>query len=63
MFLVALVIVTAYSASLTSFLAVTRLNMPFNSLEELYYQSEYKVASIPGTAFQEILEVWPSYRV
>ena len=39
----ALVLYNSYAAFLTSFLAVREINLPFNSLEEMYKTTNFKV--------------------
>ena len=52
-----LLIFTAYSASLTSFLAVFKLSFPFVDFQTMYYQTDYVAGSLSGTAYELILKV------
>ena len=46
-FLTSLLVFSMYSASLTSFLAVNKINMPFEDLYGLYHTSNFEVNNIP----------------
>ncbi len=56
----ALVIYASYGASLTSFLAISKVSLPFDSLSNLYYKTSFKMGSIPGTMFEDIFMVLKS---
>ena len=47
---VALVITTTYSANLIAFLSVEKYTVPFNTLQELASQDQYKFGTLGGTA-------------
>ena len=51
-----LVVFAAYSASLTSFLAIFKVEMPFSDLETMYYETNYKIGSIRNTAFDNLFK-------
>ncbi len=50
-------IFAAYSAAFTSFLAVFRVKLPFDSFRTLYSQTDYKVGSLRGTAYDDVFRV------
>ena len=52
-----LLLYASYSASLTSFLAIVQVAYPFVDLSSLYYQSDYKIGSIGGTAMDNYFSV------
>ena len=52
-----LLLYASYSASLTSFLAIVQVAYPFVDLSSLYYQSDYKIGSVGGTAMDTYFEV------
>ena len=49
-FLFGLTIYTAYSAKLISFLSVSKVSLPFTSLEEMLENGQYSVGLVKGTA-------------
>ena len=51
-----LVFFTFYSASLTSFLAIHKPLMPFENLEDLVANSNYKLVTLTGTAYEDMLK-------
>ena len=55
-FFATLVVFAAYSASLTSFLAIFKVEMPFSDLETMYYGTNYKIGSIRNTAFDNLFK-------
>ena len=52
-----LVVFAAYSASLTSFLAVFKVSLPFEGIESMYYETNYKMGSIRNTAFDNMFRL------
>ena len=44
-----------YEATLTSFVAVHKIAMPFEGYEQLYLQSDYKVATVSGSSYSHLL--------
>ena len=50
-------ILQAFSASYTSFLSVPKELKPFNTIEELYKSTNYKIGSLIGTADFELFNV------
>ena len=60
-FFTGLVVYTAYSASLTSALAVIEIKYPFTDLQTFYEQTDYKIGSIPNTAMDELFQVKKLY--
>ena len=46
-----IIIFALYSASLTSFLAISKFNMPFEDLVSMYRDTDYYVGSLPSTYF------------
>ena len=56
-FFATLVVFAAYSASLTSFLAVFKVRLPFTDLESMYYRTDYKIGSIHNTAFDNLFKL------
>ena len=56
-FIVGLVTCTAYSASLTSFLAVKHEVFPFTDYETLLYDTNYNVVSVSGSAYIDVFQV------
>ena len=56
-FFATLVVFAAYSASLTSFLAVFKVSLPFTDLESMYYGTNYKIGSIRNTAFDNLFKM------
>lgn len=51
-----IVFMAVYSGSLVAYLAVTVVNMPFKTLEELVEQTAYKWAIVQGTIVNTVLE-------
>lgn len=45
-----------YNASLTSFLAVHKTNLPYNDVEELYLRTSHKVVTVAETSYIEQLK-------
>ena len=41
--ILSMVLYNSYAAFLTSFLAVKKVELPFKSLEEMYYNTDFKV--------------------
>jgi hypothetical protein len=66
-FVFGVIIYTAYSAKLISFLSVTKVIHPFNSLQELLESREYTVGTVNGSAPYAIMNNAPKnsikYRV
>ena len=56
MFLSSLLMFTMYSAFLTSFLSVFKLQMPFDDLYDLYLSTDYKVAAMDESATTHLLK-------
>ena len=52
-----LIVYASYSASLTSFLAVFKLKMPFVGLRDMYENTAYRLGSLPGTAYDDLFKV------
>jgi hypothetical protein len=50
MFFVGFILCSAYSACLTSLLAVQQIKLPFTNAKELY-ESDYKLSTVAGAAF------------
>ena len=44
-----------YAASFTALLSVVKLAAPFADLKDLYENTDYKIGSVPGTAYKSIL--------
>lgn len=57
-FFTGLVVYTAYSASLTSALAVIKIKYPFKDLKSFYDQTNYKIGSVQNTAMDELFQVY-----
>ena len=57
-FFTGLVVYTAYSASLTSALAVIKIKYPFKDLKTFYEQTNYKIGSVQNTAMDELFQVY-----
>jgi len=51
------VVYTAYSASLTSALAVVDIKYPFTDLKTFYDDTDYKIGSVTNTAMDELFRV------
>ena len=45
-----LVVVESFGATLTSIFAVVKLSLPFQDLNGLYYNSDFKIATLKGTS-------------
>ena len=41
-----------YSASYTSFMSVVKVASPFNTIDDLYFKTNYKIGSLKGTSFK-----------
>lgn len=54
-FLASVVLFAMYNAALTSFLAVFKLQMPFTNINELYLDTDYRVALQDETAIIQML--------
>ena len=52
-----LVVTVTYLGNLTAFLAVVRVDPPFNSLEELVNQDEYTFGVQGNTGYETVLKV------
>ena len=52
-----LVVFAAYSASLTSFLSVFKVSLPFKGIESMYYETNYKIGSVQNTAFDNMFRL------
>ncbi|KAL5015804.1 hypothetical protein ScPMuIL_005393 [Solemya velum] len=50
------IIVGVYCGNLIAFLSVPKLDLPFNSLEEMTAQSEYTWGTLGGTNFEQVLK-------
>ncbi len=57
MFLSGIVLYVAYSACLTSFLAVKRFHLPFIDMHTLYHDSDYWIMSVKGSPTLQRLKV------
>ena len=55
MMISAVVIFEMYAASYTAFLAVVKLAVPFESLLTMYKNTDYKIGSIVGTAYKQLV--------
>ena len=55
-FLASVVVFAMYSAALTSFLAVFKLQMPFTNIQGLYLNSDYRIALQDETAMIQMLK-------
>ena len=55
MMVASVVIFENYAASFTAFLSVVKLSVPFSNLEELYSQTDYRLGSISGMSYKDIL--------
>ena len=55
-FFASVVLFGMYNASLTSFLAVTKLQIPFTDLYDLYKNTDYRVAIVDESALMENLK-------
>ena len=62
-FFTGLVVYTAYSASLTSALAVIKIKYPFKDLKSFYDQTNYKIGSVQNTAMDELFQVCIFYQI
>lgn len=56
-FVSSLIILSAYSASLTSFLTVSTVSLPFSTMEEFVDQGSYKLITFRNSADYEIITV------
>ena len=55
----AIVIVTAYSANLTSHLSIKTLDLPFHDMESLYYKTNFRIGSVGDSSYEvHYLEVF-----
>ncbi len=52
-----LVIASVYSGALASYLTVTKVDLPFQNLYELYHHSSYRVGTLPATMFEDYFKV------
>ena len=52
-----LVVFAAYSASLTSFLSVFKVSLPFKGIESMYHETNYKIGSVRNTAFDNMFRL------
>ena len=50
-YVISVIVFALYSASLTSFLLVIKLGQPFDDLETLYRDTDYKIGSVSGTLY------------
>ena len=50
-----------YSASYTSFMSVVKVASPFQSVEDLYLKTNYKLGSLKGTSFKTQFNVRKPY--
>lgn len=55
-FVASLVVLTMYSASLTSFMAVKKLKMPFEDIRELYTKSSFEVTTLHESSIVDFLK-------
>lgn len=53
-----LVIFASYAGSLTSFLAVFKLRMPFDSFRDMYHKTDYRIGSLTGSAYDDVFKVF-----
>ena len=54
-FFTSLVVYAKYGAALTAFLAIKKLQMPFDNLLEMYLNTDYKIAFLDQTVLNERL--------
>ncbi len=59
-FLIGVVLMAAYSACLTSFLAVKVQTLPFKDDKTLYYDSDYNLLTMSGSSPLQYYKVKPS---
>ena len=52
-----IVLSTSYTANLVASLSVTKMKMPFDTLEEMVSQSSYKYGVVDGYVVQVLLKV------
>ena len=55
MMMSSVVIFEMYAASYTAFLAVSKLASPFDSLEDMYENTDYRIGAIVSTPFKDII--------
>ncbi len=56
-FMASIVLFASYGGTLTSFLTVTKLTLPFTSLRELYYSTNYALHAKTGGALEDTFKV------
>ena len=56
-FLISVYVLQAFSASYTSFLSVAKQLKPFNTIEDLYTNTDFRIGSTLGTADFELFSV------
>ena len=52
------VVFAAYDAELTSKMSVIITHLPFTNLEELYWDTDYNIGAVTGTASEEAFQVY-----
>ena len=57
LFLYGVVLFSAYSATLTSILATKVRHAPFNNLDEMLYNTDYKIVTVPNTGYVDRFKV------
>ena len=55
MMISSVVIFENYSASFTAFLSVVKLSLPFDSLDDLYTGTSFRLGSLAGGSFKDII--------
>ena len=55
MMMSSVVIFEMYAASYTAFLAVSKLASPFDSLDDMYENTDYRIGAIVSTPFRDII--------
>jgi hypothetical protein len=60
-YMMSLVILVAYSAALISFLTVQRTVLPFETLEEFFYDGTYDLQILPGAEISYFHVSYTSY--
>ena len=53
-----IIIVAIYGANLVAFLAVSQRSLPFETLEEMTAQTDYKYGMMGGTVWTDFFKVW-----
>ena len=55
-FFMSLVLFANYNAALTSFLAVVKIQMPFEDMNDLYLKTDYQLVTVEETAYGLLLK-------